>query len=306
MSDTSKTAITPPSKSAPHAFSALSWEIIQDYLFLVLGALVQAIAMRLFLVPALLVSGGVSGAGQIVNYYTNFPIGFFVLLGNVPLFILGWRYLGGARFAIRTAGAILFFSLLVELLAWFIPEQGVVKDLVLNSIYGGVLYGVGLGLVYRGKGTSGGSDILGLILHHRGGVSISQAYMLTDTLVVLAGGFAFGWDRALYGLIVIYVSGLAAEAVSEGGGIYRSIMVITNHPEAVANQIMKNLERGVTFLQGVGAYTGMERLVLYCVVTRSEVNQIKSMVQEIDPQAFMVVGQANEALGEGFRPLQSQ
>lgn len=301
-----KSEMTPPASSTLHQSPVISWEIIQDYVFIVLGALVQAIAMRLFLVPALLVSGGVSGAGQIVNYYTNFPIGFFVLLGNIPLFILGWRYLGGARFAVRTAGAILIFSLLLEMLAWFIPVQGMVNDLVLNSIYGGLLYGVGLGLVYRGKGTSGGSDILGLILHHRGGISISQAYMATDTLVVLAGGFAFGWERALYGLIVIYVSGLAAEAISEGGGIYRSIMVITSQPEAVAGQIMENLERGVTFLQGVGAYTGVERRVLYCVVTRSEVNQIKAMVHELDPQAFMVVGQANEALGEGFRPLQSQ
>ncbi len=280
-----------------------SWKTIQDYLFILVGGVVQALAMRLFLVPAQLVSGGVSGAAQIVHHFTGWQIGLMVFIGNVPLFILGWRYLGGSRFALRTAVAIAVFSLLTDVLVLFIPAQGVTTDLVLNCIYGGLLLGIGLGLVYRGKGTSGGSDILGRVLNHRLGISISQAYLVTDTLVVLASGFAFNWERALYGLITIYVSGLAAEMVSEGTGVFRTVLIITRQPRQVSQKILTVLERGVTVLSATGAYTGESRPVLYCVITRSEVNQLKELVREVDAKAFMVIGQAHEALGEGFMPL---
>lgn len=280
-----------------------SRKTVQEYGFVIVGAFVQALSMRLFLVPAQLVSGGVSGTAQIINYFTNWPIGLMVFIGNVPLFVLGWQYLGGARFAKRTALAIALFSLFTDALVWFIPPEGVTTDLVLDCLYGGILLGIGLGLVYRGQGTSGGSDILGRILNHRLGISISQAYLITDTLVVLGGGFAFSWEKALYGLLVIYVSGLAAEAVSEGSGVFRTVLIITQNPEEVTHSIMTVLERGVTILPGTGAYTGAQRPVLYCVITRSEVNPLKELVREIDPRAFMVIGQAHEALGEGFRPL---
>lgn len=281
----------------------IPWGTIRDYALILTGALVQALAMRLFLVPGLLVSGGVSGAAQLVNHYTHWPIGLMVLIGNAPLFILGWRYLGGRRFAFRTAFAIVAFSMLTDGLAWFIPPTGMTGDLVLNSLYGGVLMGLGLGLVYRGQGTSGGSDILGRILNHRLGIPIAQSYLITDAIVVLAAGFVFDWEHALYGLVMLYVSGLAAEVTVEGTGIFRTVMIVTAYPQEVAQEIMTGMERGVTYLSGRGAYTGTDRDVLYCVVTRSEVSQLKALVKEKDPAAFMVIGQAHEALGEGFRQL---
>ena len=277
--------------------------IFRDVLFILLGALVQALAMRLFLIPGLLVSGGISGLAQIVRFYTGWPIGVMVVLGNIPLFLLGWRYLGGLRFALRTALAVVAFSLFTDGLALFIPDTGFTSDLVLQALYGGVLLGAGLGLVYRGRGTSGGSDILGRILNHHHGLPISSAYLLTDAVVVLASGFAFDWQHALYGLIVIYVSGLAAELISEGSRIYRSAMIITSQPQKVSSQIMQTLERGVTYLHGSGAYTEEQKLVLYCVLTRAEIGLLKTIVQEADPQALMIIGQANEVLGEGFLPL---
>jgi uncharacterized membrane-anchored protein YitT (DUF2179 family) len=282
---------------------AITWKTVQDYSLVLLGALVQALAMRLFLVPGQLVSGGISGAAQIVNHFVKFPIGVMVFLGNVPLFILGWRFLGGKRFALRTAIAVGAFSLFTDMLTLFLPAEGVIDDLLLNTVYGAILYGAGLGLVYRGQGTSGGSDILGRILNYKLGISISMAYMITDSLVVLAGGFAFSWVKALYGLGVIYISGLAAEAVSEGQSIYRTAIIVTEEHEKVAQAIMTDLERGVTILSGKGAYTGEERPVLYCVITRAEVNQLKTVVKEIDSDALVVIGSAHEVLGEGFKPL---
>ncbi|MHC1783040.1 MAG: YitT family protein [Anaerolineaceae bacterium] len=280
-----------------------TWKVAGDYLLILLGAFVQALSMRLFLVPAELVSGGISGAGQIINNFTAWPIGLMVLIGNIPLFFLGWRFLGGPRFALRTAFAIIAFSFLTDFLVYFIPARGITDDLVLNCLYGGLTLGFGLGIVYRGQGTSGGSDILGRILNSKMGISISQAYLITDTLVVLAGGFAFGWEKALYGLVAIYVSGLAAEIASEGSEIFRTALIVTNCAETVSASILSTLERGVTILPGTGAYTGQPRPVLYCVITRSEVNQLKTLVHEADPTAFMVIGTAHEALGEGFRPL---
>ena len=277
--------------------------IFLDYFFIAAGALVQALAMRLFLIPGLMVSGGISGASQIINYFTNWPIGVMVLLGNLPLLVLGWRYLGGRRFALRTATAVILFSVFTDGLAYFLPLEGATTDKVLVALYGGVLLGIGLGLVYRGRGTSGGSDILGRILNHYRGIAISQAYLISDGLVVLASGFAFGWDKALYALFVIYISGMAAEVVSEGNNLYRMAFIITSEHKVISRQILTLLERGVTVLPGTGGYTNQSRPVLYCVLTRAEVNLLKAIVLEADPVAFMVIGQANEALGEGFRPL---
>jgi uncharacterized membrane-anchored protein YitT (DUF2179 family) len=179
-------------------------------------------------------------------------------------------------------------------------------DIFLNSLYGAIISGIGYGLVYRARGTSGGSDILARILNHYRGTPMTQSYLMVDTAVILGAGFVFGWKAALYAMIALYVSGLVAETTLEGGGTVRTAMIVTNQPEAVSNRVLEELERGVTVLEGTGAYTGVERPVLYCVISRSEVAYLKAIVHEVDPHAFMVIGVAHEALGEGFRPLKSQ
>lgn len=282
----------------------LTWGTVQDFLFIAAGALIQALALRLFLIPAQLVSGGVSGLSQVINYYTGWPIGVMVFLGNLPLFLLGWRYLGGPRFAVRTAFAVLSYSVLLDVLVFFVPQDGLTDDLVLNALFGGVVSGIGFGLVYRGRGTSGGSDILARMLSKWRGISISQSYLLTDALIMFLAGITFSWEKALYALVNLYVSGLSAEAVTQGSNVVRTALIITRNPQAVADKIMYEMERGVTMVPARGGYTGAERTVLYCVISRAEVVQVKALVQEADPKAFMVIGNAHEALGEGFQPLQ--
>jgi len=134
-------------------------------------------------------------------------------------------------------------------------------------------------------------------------MSISAAYLVTDGIVVLASGFAFGWIKALYGLLVIYISGLAAEIVSEGSSVFRTATIISSQPDEVSNCLMQNLARGVTILPASGAYTGEQHPALFVVITRAEVNQLKELVHEIDPNAFVVISSAHEVLGEGFKPL---
>lgn len=286
---------------------------IRDYALIVVAAILQALSLRLFFVPANLASGGVSGISQLLNHFTGWPIGLMVFIGNVPLFLLGWRFLGGRHFAIRTAFSIVTYSLFTDLLiktALFAENGAATRlihdlqgDIFLNSLYGAVISGIGYGLVYRARGTSGGSDILARILNHYRGVSMTQSYLITDTVVILGAGFVFGWKEALYAMITLYVSGLVSETVLEGSGTVRTAMIVTREPDAISSRVLQELERGVTILEGAGAYTGEARPVLYCVVTRAEVAALKAIVHETDPQAFLVIGTAHEALGEGFKPL---
>ncbi len=282
------------------------WRAIKDFVLIVLGGLLQALALRTFLVPSLLVSGGISGLAQLSHYLWNFPIGIVTLLGNIPLFIIGWRYLGGPRFAIRTILAVFAYTIITDILVELTGSAPITDDLLLNSLYGGVVMGIGLGLVYMGRGTSGGTDILGRILNRRFGMSISLAYMLTDSFAVILAGFFFGWDRALYGLIMIYVSGVAADMVTQGTSVIREALIITNETEKVVDAISDVLGRGTTIIQAKGGYSQQDRPMIFCVVTAGEVIRLKTIVQDTDPDAFMVVGHVNEALGEGFKPLDAQ
>jgi uncharacterized membrane-anchored protein YitT (DUF2179 family) len=288
---------------------------LRDYLLIVVAAVMQALSLRLFFIPANLASGGVSGISQLINHFTGWPIGLMILIGNVPLFMLGWRFMGGFRFALRTVAAILAYSLATDLLLktpLFAPGgagtaliRDLEGDIFLNSLYGAILSGIGYGLVYRARGSSGGSDILARILNHWRGIPMTQSYLIVDTAVILGAGFVFGWKEALYALIALYVSGLVAETTLEGGGTVRTAMIVTTKPREVAQRILDDLLRGVTILEGTGAYTGVERPVLYVVINRTEVVTLKAIVQEVDPRAFMVIGYAHEALGEGFRPLKT-
>ncbi|HRK89886.1 MAG TPA: YitT family protein [Anaerolineales bacterium] len=287
---------------------------IRDYSLIVASSLIQAVSLRLFFVPANLASGGVSGISQIINHFTGFPIGLMVFIGNVPLFLLGWRFLGGTKFVMRTAVAIVTYSLFTDLLlkipVFMEYSQILVNDLqgdiFLNSLYGAIVSGVGYGLVYRARGTSGGSDILARILNNWRGISMTQSYLIVDTAVILSAGFVFGWKEALYAMIALYVSGLVAETVLEGGGTVRTAMIVTAKPDDVSQCVIDEMERGVTWLEGKGAYTGNSRPVLYCVINRAEVATLKAIVHEKDPEAFMVIGVAHEALGEGFKPLKGR
>jgi len=289
------------------------WPLLRDYGLIILGGLLQATGLRLFLIPSDLASGGVSGISQLINHFTGWPIGAMVFLGNLPLFALGWRFLGGWRFALRTAVAVALYSLFTDLLphlALFGPGgpagrllAEVKGDLFLNTIYGAIVTGVGYGLVYRARATSGGSDILARILNFYRGTPMTQSYLLVDSAVILAAGFVFGWKQALYAIVVLYVSGLVAETTLEGSGTVRTAMIVSTEAEAIAARVIDELVRGATVLEGTGAFTGASRPVLYCVITRAEVSTLKAIVQEMDPEAFMVIGVAHEALGEGFRPL---
>jgi uncharacterized membrane-anchored protein YitT (DUF2179 family) len=277
---------------------------LRDYGLITFGCLVQALAMDLFLIPAQLAAGGVSGLSQILNAYTGWPIGVMVAVLNVPLFVIGWRYLGGRRFMVRTVFTVVVYSALVDVLAVYLPKTGITGDLFLNALYGGVLGGLGMGLVFRAQGTTGGTDILARFLGKWRDIPLSQSYLLTDTAIVFGAGLTFGWAHALYAVVALYISGLAAEAAAEGVGIVRAATIITNRPQVIAERVLREMQRGVTGWVGTGLYSGEARHILLIAVSRSEISQLKAIIKEADPQAFVVIGQAHEALGEGFKPIQ--
>lgn len=276
---------------------------LRDYLLILLGSILQATALRGFLIPAKLASGGVSGLSQIINNFTGWPIGVMVLLGNIPLLILGWRFLGGPRFAARTAFAVLSFSILIDIPLSFLPSEGITGDIVLNSLYGGVISGIGFGLVYRGRGTSGGSDILARILSSWRGIPVTQSYLITDAVIIFLAGITFSWENALYALVMLYVSGIAAESISQGSNILRTGMIITANPDPIKEEIFNRLRRGVTIIDAKGGYSGEEKTILLCVVTRAEIPHLKALTRDLDPRAFLIIGHAQEVRGEGFMPI---
>jgi uncharacterized membrane-anchored protein YitT (DUF2179 family) len=278
---------------------------VRDVLFIVVGAVIQGVAVVIFLAPADLAPGGVSGLSLILHSVLplNVAIGVWVLLLNLPLFVLGVRYLGQWRFLIRTIVSVAIYSGTIVLLER-VGMRGVTDDVVLNTLFGGIIGGVGMGLVFRAQASTGGNDILALLLVRWRSIPLSQSYLFTDALVITLAGFTFGWEKALYAIIALYVGGVAAEAISEGVQISRTALIITQQPEEVAQAVLTRMGRGVTYWTGVGGYTGADRPILLVVVSRAETATLKSLVAQIDPRAFMVLVQAQEVYGEGFRSFE--
>ena len=263
---------------------------LQDYMLLTVGGVLVAANLNLFLAPSNIAPGGVSGTAIIVNKFTGWPIGLTMLVLNVPLAVLGFRHLGRFRFLIRTVYVMLLYSLGVDFLARWIPSGGITDDLLLNALYGGVVGGLGVGLVYRGGGTTAGTGILGRLLQMRTGIPVSQIYIVTDGGVILVAGLVFGWEKGLYALMTLFVWGLAADYVLEGPSVVRTAFIITDKPQAVAHAVLSNLRLGVTAWPAQGMFTKSEHTVLFCTVSRPYEGALKSVVAGVDPDAFLVIG----------------
>lgn len=274
--------------------------LVQNYLLLTIGALLLAVNINLFLVPANLAPGGVSGMAIIINSLTAWPIGLTMLVLNIPLLVLGFLYLGRFRFLVYTLYAVLLYNLGADLLALWLPAGGITDDLLLNALYGGVVGGLGMGLVYRGGGTTAGTGILGRVLQMRTGIPVSQIYLLTDGGVILVAGLVFGWERGLYALITLFVWGVAADFVLEGPSVIRMAFIVTDRPQEVADAVLRELELGMTAWPAEGMFTEAEHTVLFCTVSRPHERALRRVVTQADPNAFLVVGHGHQASGGVF------
>lgn len=269
-----------------------------SYVSITVGSLLLAMGLQYFLAPNTIAPGGVTGFAIVIETLTNFPIYITNLAINIPLFMFGAKYLGKSR-AIRTAFSTLMLTIFLKIL----PELVLTHDLLLSAIFGGVLTGIGLGIVFKFDGTTGGSDLAGAMLNKKfPGLSIANFMMVIDlTVVAFAGIVEKQIETALYSVIALYVSVKVIDMVLEGIGYLKGFYIITDKPDEIADLLMRELDRGVTALKGRGMYTKEDKEVLLCVVPRSQFTRVKDIVKDMDPKAFVMVAEMYEAVGEGFK-----
>ena len=280
--------------------NSLNQKVLIEYFSILIGALLIAVGLDMFLVPNKIAAGGVSGIATIVYHVAGIPLGIVMLAINIPLFIIGIKLLG-LGMGIRSLFGTITLSILVDFMAALrlpVPTH----NPILASIYGGIIVGVGLGIVFRNKGTTGGTDLAVAIINNYIKLSVGVVLFIVDASVIVAAGLVFeSAELALYALFTVFLTARVIDIVQEGFGNTRAALIISTKSDEVAAAIMKKLDRGVTSLMGKGMYTGNERDVILSVVTRPEISILKDLVYEIDPKAFVIMTEVHEVLGEGFK-----
>ena len=271
-----------------------------SYLQILLGALIGGAAYPLFLTPNRIAPGGITGIATILNFLLKWPVGTVSLVMNIPLFLIGYKTMGRI-FAFRSLVATVLFSVFIDVL----PLQPVINDPMLGALYGGVLLGIGLGLIMRGGATTGGSDMIARMVHkHFSFISTGAFLFAIDFAVVLAASALIGISEALYALISIFLSAKVMDVVIIGFSANKACFVISARWQEISARIMKDMGRGVTQLTARGGYTGEERPTLLCVISRSEITAFKRILREEDENAFVIIVEAHEAIGDGFSVLE--
>lgn len=269
---------------------------VLQWVQLVLGTVLVAAPFPLLFIPNDIAPGGVSGFSTIVYALTGFPVGVLAALINVPLFMLSWRRMG-RQFAVRSLIGMLGMSALIDLM----PGYALADDPLLAAVFGGVMMGVGLGFVIRGGATTGGTDMAASLIHkHFPIVTVGGFLLAIDFFVVILSGLVFDLKSAMYAMIAIFLSTQVMDRVIEGFGSAKAFFVFSRESRAIADAVLSQIGRGVTLLHAQGAYTREEGDVLLCLITRLQIAQFKAIVNTIDPDAFLMVTDVREALGEGF------
>jgi uncharacterized membrane-anchored protein YitT (DUF2179 family) len=275
-----------------------------DYAQIVVGSLLVAIGTNMFFVPNRVVSGGVTGISIILHYLAGTPVGAVVFALNLPLLWLGWRYAGGMGFFLRTLVSVVVISAGIDLTAAWVTAP--TTDRLLVICYGGLMDGIGMGLVFRGRGTTGGTDVLARLAHRWLGVGVGQALLAMNVAIFAVAAWEFGAEAVMVALALAFVSARVLDLVLEGFSAARSALIISKDPGAVKAAVLERLGRGVTVLDAIGGFTGEPRPVLYVVIAAHEVGRLKRLVAEVDHEAFVAITPAQEVLGEGFAPMHKE
>lgn len=289
-------ALDCPGSRRTHAAALL----VQDYALLTIGALLCAANVNLFLVPNQVVSSGVTGIGMLLHYRWGWPIGVTTLILNIPIMAAGVKWGGGWRLLVRSVYATAVMTIGIDVLALVLPP--IHGDPLVFTLFGGALDGLGIGLVLRGQGTTGGTDIVAQILNRARGVRFGTTFIVVNSIVLLGAATQVGLVPALYALIVNFVSGRVVDSVQEGSGYARAFFILTDKNAKIQQAVLEDLGRGVTLMDVRGGYTQTLQTALYVIVARSQVTRLKRLISEEDPDAFVVVSEVHEVLGEGFRP----
>lgn len=289
---------------------------ISDYLFIIVGSFILAASFVFFITPHKIVPGGVYGISIVVHYLTEgvfsfwpegIPVGLFALLIDIPLIIAGIKILG-PKFGIKTITGSVLTAVFNDLITYLRPvSTPLVEDVLLSCVFAGVLAGFGLGLIFKSRATSGGSDIIAMIIGKYTHLPIGRLMIYVDSVIVLFGLIAFGdWAIPLYSWIVIYICGRVIDLTMEGTDYNKALLIISKAHKEIKQKLLSDLDRGGTYLKGEGLFTGEEKQVIYTVVSRREVAILREFISNIDPNAFITVMDAREILGEGFQSLKQK
>lgn len=279
-------------------------ELALDFLFCTAGSLILAASIAVFTAPNKMAPGGLTGIATLLYYTLGFPIGVTTLVLNLPLFALGFRHIG-KEFLVKSVYCTIVSSLGVDLFEFLPKYRGEGENMLLAALYGGVIMGVGLGLVFLRNSTTGGTDIASRLLKLKWPyVSMGRMMLVIDGAIIAVSIVVFkSVNSGLYSIIALFVSARVVDAILYGADTGKMALIITDHDEEVARDISQELERGITILSGRGYYTGRERNVLMCAVRRQQTAQLRHIVRGIDPSAFIILCEAGDVIGEGFKPI---
>ena len=267
-----------------------------SFLLITLGATLAALALEIFLVPNNIIDGGIIGISIMISYITKVKLSILTFVLNIPFLILGYKQLGKS-FLIKAAYAMLVFSILLE---QFKPVPELTNDILLATVFGGLLLGIGVGFVIKFGACLDGTEVVAILINKKTSFSVGQVVMFLNFFIYSTSGLLFGWDRALYSILTYFITFKSIDVVSEGFEQARAAMIITNHGEEIANSIYKHLGRTVTMLEGEGLISG-KKVVLYAVVTRIEIPELKRIVAADDYSAFVTITDVNEIVGKHIK-----
>lgn len=287
----------------------------KDYLMIVIGSVVTAFSINIFLVPYKIAPGGASGIATVLYYLSKgrFPVGITMLVVNVPLFILGMRFIG-KRFVLKTLFGTILLSVVIDLtepltnvfVENFLTDtesMAYQQDILLYALFGGFLMGIGLGLVFKSGATTGGTDLAARIVTRFLPVfTMGEMILFIDTSIIILAAVAFrSFQLGLYAIVTLFISSKVIDAILEGVNFAKAVFIISDHSVNIASRILTDLDRGVTALEGTGMYTGNNKKVLLCIVNRRQIPMLKDIVKGVDQGAFIILADVREVLGEGFK-----
>jgi Uncharacterized conserved protein len=277
-------------------YSKIPWSEIGQLIGIILGASIVGASINSLILPNHIADGGITGVAIILHYLIGCPAGITIFLLNLPLFIIGLRIVG-RRFLIYSIIGVAVLSFTLDATS---DITVLTHDTLLASIFGGVLTGIGMGLVFRSQGSLGGTDILAIFFNRTTQLSVGQILLGIDAMIFLVTALLLTPETAMYAMIYMFIATRVIDLVQEGINHSKSVMIVTGKPQQIAQVIMAKLNRGVTFISGTGAFSGQPKNIVYCVISRAELSQIKDIVRENDPQSFMAISEVPEVVGEGF------
>lgn len=274
---------------------------LRQYGSIAFGILLGAVALNMFLIPNRIAAGGLSGLATILYHVAGWNVGLVMLAVNIPLLAYGLR-LFGRGYILRTLYGAGLFSVLIDLTAPHLPMM--TQDVLLASLYGGVLAGIGAGIVFRFQCNTAGTAMVAVILQKKCGISVGQALLIADGIVVILAGIVFASaELALYAALSIFVTSKVVDLIQEGRLASKAFLIVTDETQRLTDEIGRQIERGVTIVEARGGYSGLEKGLLLCVVTTQEVSRLKELIELYDPKAFVIVTDAYEVLGKGFADI---